>query len=79
MEQYNFVYICIWNDEIKQWFNEGKNVLLIFEKCKGCKVYFVSYFWNLIMFNWNLMIVGILIDNEYFVFCDFFIWNYVDW
>ena len=57
--------------ETKQWLNEGKNVLLIPEKCKGRKAHFASHFWNPIMFNWNPMIVGTLIDNEHPAFRDF--------
>lgn len=70
-EQHNFVYTRTWNDETKQWLNEGKNVLLIPEKCKGRKAHFASHFWNPIMFNWNPMIVGTLIDNEHPAFRDF--------
>lgn len=78
-EQHNFVYTRTWNDETKQWLNEGKNVLLIPEKCKGRKAHFASHFWNPIMFNWNPMIVGILIDNEHPAFRDFPTRNYADW
>ncbi|MCS2799120.1 hypothetical protein NXX24_21235 (plasmid) [Bacteroides fragilis] len=78
-EQHNFVYTRTWNDETKQWLNEGKNVLLIPEKCKGRKAHFASHFWNPIMFNWNPMIVGTLIDNEHPAFRDFPTRNYADW
>ena len=73
-------YTRTWNDETKQWLNEGKNVLLIPEKCKGRKAHFASLISGTpIMFNWNPMIVGTLIDNEHPAFRDFPTRNYADW
>lgn len=75
----NIVCARAWNEETRQLLKEGKNVLLIPEKCEGRKAHFASHFWNPIMFNWNPMIVGTLIQNQHPVFHDFPTEKYADW
>lgn len=75
----NFVYADKWDDEVKQALVEGRNVLLVPADCKGRKTHFASHFWNPIMFNWEPMIVGTLIDSDHPAFRDFPTDSYADW
>lgn len=75
----NFVYAKAWDESAKAALEAGKNVLLIPEKPKGRKTHFASHFWNPIMFNWDPMIVGTLIDAGHPVFEDFPTASYADW
>lgn len=75
----NIVCARAWNEETRQLLKEGKNVLLIPQKCEGRKTHFASHFWNPIMFNWNPMIVGTLIQNQHPAFRDFPTKEYADW
>lgn len=77
--QNDFVYTRTWNGEIRKMLEEGKNVLLVPEKCEGRKAHFASHFWNPIMFNWDPMIVGTLIDAKHPAFTDFPTKEYADW
>lgn len=74
-----FVYVDSWNEQTKRMLDEGKNILLVPEVCKGRKARFASHFWNPIMFNWNPMIVGTWIDASHPVFNDFPTGDYADW
>ena len=78
-KQTNFVYTRKWNEETLKMLEDGNNVLLIPEKCEGRKTHFASHFWNPIMFNWNPMIVGTLINANHPVFTDFPTNEYADW
>ena len=78
-KQTNFVYTRKWNEETLKMLENGNNVLLIPEKCEGRKTHFASHFWNPIMFNWNPMIVGTLINANHPVFTDFPTNEYADW
>lgn len=75
----DFAYACTWDVRTKRLLEEGKNVLLIPEKCRGRKAHFVGHFWNPVMFNWNPMIVGTLINAQHPAFSDFPTKEYADW
>lgn len=75
----NFFYARAWNKETQKMLEEGKNVLLMPEKYEGRKTHFASHFWNPIMFNWNPMIVGTLIEARHPAFNDFPTKEYADW
>lgn len=72
------VYTTSWEDA-KSRLEKGENVLLIPEKPEGRHTKFASHFWNPIMFNWNPMIVGTLIDASNHAFSSFPTDNYADW
>lgn len=74
-----FVYARTYNAEVKQALAQGKNVLLVPEQLKGRKTKFASHFWNPIMFNWDPMIVGTLIDSDHPAFSNFPTDSYADW
>lgn len=75
----NFIYATSWDEHTKKALAEGKSVLLIPQQCKGRKTHFASHFWNPIMFNWEPMIVGTLIDAKHPAFTDFPTDSYADW
>lgn len=75
----DFVYARTYNAEVKQALAQGKNVLLVPEQLKGRKTKFASHFWNPIMFNWDPMIVGTLIDSDHPAFSNFPTDSYADW
>jgi hypothetical protein len=75
----NFEYVHEWNSETKKMLAQGKNVLLVPEKCNGRKTQFASHFWNPVMFRDQPMIVGTLINHIHPVFRDFPTANYADW
>ncbi len=58
---------------------KGESVLLVPADAPGRKTHFASHFWNPIMFNWDPMIVGTLIDNEHGAFGSFPTDMYADW
>lgn len=68
-----------WNENVRRDLNEGKNVLFIPRDAKGRKTHFASHFWNPIMFRWNPMIVGTLIDKNSKAFGNFPTDEYADW
>lgn len=68
-----------WNEQVKHDLEAGKDVLLVPDAAPGRKAKFASHFWNPIMFNWNPMIVGTLIDATHPVFSDFPTDAYADW
>lgn len=74
-----FVYARSYNEEVKQALEKGQNVLLIPSTPKGRKTRFASHFWNPIMFNWDPMIVGTLINKNHPAFKDFPTEKYADW
>lgn len=78
-KQNDLICARTWNKETLKMLEEGKNVLLIPEKCEGRKTHFASHFWNPIMFNWSPMIVGTLIEAEHPAFKDFPTKEYADW
>lgn len=78
-QEEGYVYAREWNDQVKELLKQGKNVLLVPEKCNGRKTHFASHFWNPIMFKWNPLIVGTLIDGKHPAFHDFPTADYADW
>ncbi|MEG1616278.1 MAG: beta-galactosidase [Bacteroidales bacterium] len=78
-EENGFILADSWNAQTREWLEAGKNVLLIPKEPKGRKTRFASHFWNPIMFNWDPMIVGTLIQDSHPVFRDFPTKNYADW
>ncbi|MGN1237048.1 MAG: beta-galactosidase, partial [Bacteroidaceae bacterium] len=78
-QQQNFTVATKIDQNLKQLLEEGKNVLLIPQQKVGRKTHFASHFWNPIMFNWNPMIVGTLIENHHPAFNNFPTDKYADW
>lgn len=74
----NYNYVRSW-DEAKKCLAKGENVLMIPENGMGRNTHFASHFWNPIMFNWDPMIVGTLIDHHHPAFSDFPTSYYADW
>lgn len=74
-----YVYARIYDKNVKTALEAGQSVLLIPEKVKGRKAKFASHFWNPVMFNWNPMIVGTLIDSTHPAFKEFPTASYADW
>lgn len=74
-----FVYVKAWDETAKEALAAGKNVLLVPEKSQGRRTHFASHFWNPIMFNWDPMIVGTLINAAHPAFRDFPTASYADW
>lgn len=70
---------ALMTEKVKTALQQGKKVLLIPENVKGRKTKFASHFWNPIMFNWNPMIVGTLIDSNHPAFGEFPTTSYADW
>ena len=66
-------------EEAKPLLEQGKNVLLIPNHVIGRRTQFAGHFWNPIMFKWNPMIVGTLIDHKHPAFKDFPTSYYADW
>lgn len=74
-----FVYARNWDASVKTLLEQGKNVLLVPQQAPGRKTHFAGHFWNPIMFNWNPMIVGTLIQASNPAFHDFPTGIYADW
>lgn len=74
-----FVLTGEWNETARRALEDGKNVLLVSGKVKGRKTRFASHFWNPVMFRWDPMIVGTLIDKASKAFADFPTDIYADW
>ncbi|MEG1860480.1 MAG: beta-galactosidase [Bacteroidaceae bacterium] len=68
-----------WDEDTKKKLSNGKKVLLLTQNLPGRKTHYASHFWNPIMFNWNPMIVGTLINHEHPVFTNFPTSYYADW
>lgn len=68
-----------WNEQVKHDLAAGKNILLIPQSPQGRKTKFASHFWNPIMFEWNPLIVGTLIDAGHPAFDRFPTENFADW
>lgn len=71
-------YISDWQ-EAKQQLENGENVLFVPMNPKGRKTHFASHFWNPIMFNWDPMIVGTLINENSGAFKNFPTETYANW
>lgn len=78
-QQEGYIYTRVWDAQAKEALEQGKNVLLIPEKINGRKTHFASHFWNPIMFKWNPLIVGTLINSKHPAFKDFPTDSYADW
>lgn len=74
-----FVYVRKWDEKTKELLEQGNSVLLIPENSKGRKTHFASHFWNPIMFKWDPLIIGTLINRTHPVFKDFPTTAYADW
>lgn len=74
-----YVYARAYNEEVKDALAQGKKVFLVPEKSKGRKTRFTGHFWNPIMFKWDPMIVGTLIDYTHPAFEYFPTQSYADW
>lgn len=66
-------------DEALRRVAQGESVLLVPADAPGRRTHFASHFWNPIMFNWNPMIVGTLIDSDHPAFGSFPTDMYADW
>lgn len=74
-----YVYARTYDEHVKSALEQGQKVLLVPETAPGRKAKFSSHFWNPIMFKWNPLIVGTLIDSDHPVFKDFPTDSYADW
>lgn len=74
-----YLYATTYGTEVKKALLEGQRVLLVPDEVNGRKTHFASHFWNPIMFNWNPMIVGTLIQAGHPVFRDFPTDSCADW
>lgn len=74
----DFKYTREWS-EAREMLTRGESVLFIPDSVAGRKTHFASHFWNPIMFNWDPMIVGTLIDHKNGAFDNFTTENYADW
>ena len=79
MTNEGYVLCQKWDESVRAALNAGKNVLYVPEKPIGRKTHFASHFWNPIMFNWEPMIVGTLIDSKSKAFSLFPTDRYADW
>lgn len=68
-----------WNEAARQALRDGKNVLLVPRNVQGRKTRFASHFWNPVMFRWDPMIVGTLIDRQSRAFSFFPTDIHADW
>lgn len=68
-----------WDETARQALEDGKNVLLVPQNIKGRKTRFASHFWNPVMFRWDPMIVGTLINKKSKAFSGFPTGIYADW
>ena len=75
----DYVMATTYDDRVREALSQGKRVLLVPEQEMGRKTHFASHFWNPIMFNWDPMIVGTLIQHEHPAFRDFPTDAYADW
>lgn len=57
-----------WGEPARKALEQGKAVLLIPRDAMGRKTRFAGHFWNPVMFNWDPMIVGTLIDAKHAAF-----------
>lgn len=67
-----------WSDARRR-LAKGESVMFLPDSVAGRRTHFASHFWNPIMFNWNPMIVGTLIDDNSHVFDSFPTASYADW
>lgn len=74
-----YVYARAYDEKVKSALERGENVLLIPKDATGRKTKFASHFWNPIMFNWDPLIVGTLIDDKHPAFREFPTASYADW
>lgn len=75
----NYLFARTYDNRVKEALEAGKSVLLVPEKVMGRKTKFAGHFWNPIMFNWNPMIVGTLIDHQHPSLKAFPTNYYADW
>lgn len=75
----DYVMANTYDEQVREALRQGKKVLLVPEKKMGRKIHFASHFWNPIMFNWDPMIVGTLIQHEHPAFRNFPTDAHADW
>ena len=75
----DFVYVRKYDQQVKQALEQGMSVLLVPDKVAGRKARFAGHFWNPVMFNWNPLIVGTLVDSRHPAFGSFPTDMYADW
>lgn len=66
-------------EEAKHRLQNAETVLFVPETVNGRHTHFAGHFWNPIMFNWDPMIVGTLIDKDNGAFASFPTDVYADW
>lgn len=79
MQSEGFVLARKWDESVRRSLDEGQNVLFVPDKLKGRKTRFTGHFWNPVMFNWDPMIVGTLIDKTSKAFNAFPTDSFADW
>lgn len=75
----DYVMANTYDEQVREALRQGKKVLLVPEKKMGRKTHFASHFWNPIMFKWDPMIVGTLIQHEHPAFRNFPTDAHADW
>ncbi|WP_302494869.1 glycoside hydrolase family 2 protein [uncultured Prevotella sp.] len=75
----DYVMANTYDEHVREALRQGKKVLLVPEKKMGRKTHFAGHFWNPIMFNWDPMIVGTLIQHEHPAFRNFPTDAHADW
>lgn len=75
----DYLYATEYNEQVREALKNGKRVLLVTDKVAGRKTHFASHFWNPIMFNWDPMIVGTLIQDRHPLFRNFPTKAWADW
>ncbi len=66
-------------DEARRRLDRGENVLYIPDDCRGRDTKFTGHFWNPIMFRWDPLIIGTLIDKRNGAFAQFPTDDFADW
>lgn len=75
----DYVMANTYDEHVREALRQCKKVLLVPEKKMGRKTHFAGHFWNPIMFNWDPMIVGTLIQHEHPAFRNFPTDAHADW
>lgn len=75
----DYVMANTYDEHVREALRQGKKVLLVPEKKMGRKTHFAGHFWNPIMFNWDPIIVGTLIQHEHPAFRNFPTDAHADW
>lgn len=65
--------------EARRLLSEGKQVLFVPDTVEGRRIRFTGHFWNPVMFKWDPMVVGTLIDASHPALAHFPTSYYADW